>query len=360
MRFLAGAALVGVLWWAGDLLAPLCLAGFVALTLNPLVSRLARWMPRSIAALVAVGLALAILAGGVYVLADDMAGAIEGMPAAVRELRVMVQQNAASANGPLGSLDRAIAEAQRLWQSTPAPSAAPPDLRTPLLILSGRALGASTQAVTLMFLIYFLLATGESLRLKAIRLSGTRMSQRKITVEVVEQLLTQVSQYAIYLIVSGILVGAATTLVFWWLGVAYAPLWGLAAGVLNAVPYLGPTIVLVASSAAALVQFQSMGMALAAGGASLVITSVEGMLLSPIIFGRLHRIHPVAVFLSIMFWSWLWGPIGTFLAVPLTTAIKTVMDYLPAAGKTAELLDDGTTRSAAGDTASTSLQGAKA
>jgi predicted PurR-regulated permease PerM len=128
-------------------------------------------------------------------------------------------------------------------------------------------------------------------------------------------LLTQVSQYAIYLIVSGILVGAVTTLAFWWLGVAYAPLWGLAAGALNAVPYLGPTIV---------------------------------------------RIHPVAVFLSIIFWSWLWGPIGTFLAVPSTTAIKTVMDNLPEAGKTAELLDDGTTRLATGDTASTSLQGAKA
>jgi predicted PurR-regulated permease PerM len=341
-------------------LAPLCLAGFVALTLNPFVSRLARWMPRSIAALVAVGLALAILAGGVYVLADDVAGAIEGMPAAVRELRVMVQQSAANNNGPLGSLDRAIAEAQRLWQSTPVPSAAPPDLRTPLLILSGRALGASTQAVTLLFLIYFLLATGESLRLKAIRLSGTRLSQRKITVEVVEQLLTQVSQYAIYLIVSGILVGVATWLAFWWLGVAYAPLWGLAAGVLNAVPYLGPTIVMVASSAAALVQFHSMGMALAAGGTSLAITSVEGMVLSTILFGRLHRIHPVAIFLSIMFWSWLWGPIGTFLAVPITTAIKTVMDNLPAAGKTSELLDDGTTRPVARDTANTSLEGAKA
>jgi predicted PurR-regulated permease PerM len=101
-------------------------------------------------------------------------------------------------------------------------------------------------------------------------------------------------------------------------------------------------------------------MALAAGGASLAITSIEGMLLSPILFGRLHRIHPVAVFLSIMFWSWLWGPIGTFLAVPITTAIKTVMDYLPAAGKTSELLDDGTTRSAPGDTPRTSLEGAKA
>jgi predicted PurR-regulated permease PerM len=359
LRFIAGAVLVGVLWWASDLLAPLCLAGFVALTLNPLVSRLARWMPRSIAALTAVVLALAILAGGVYALADDVAGAIEGMPGAVRELRVMVQQKAASSNGPLGSLDRAIAEAQRLWQSTPVPSAAPPDLRTPLLILSGRALSASTQAVTLLFLIYFLLATGESLRLKAVRLSGQRLSQRKITVEVVEQLLTQVSQYAIYLIVSGILVGVATALVFWWLGVAYAPLWGLAAGVLNAVPYLGPVIVMIGSGAAALVQFQSPGMALAVGGASLVITSVEGMILMPILFGRVHRIHPVAVFVSIVFWSWLWGPIGTFLAVPITTAMKTVMDYLPAAGKTSELLDDGTTPTTT-DTTRTSLEGAKA
>jgi predicted PurR-regulated permease PerM len=155
-------------------------------------------------------------------------------------------------------------------------------------------------------------------------------------------LITQVTQFVIYLIVSGLLVGFVTFLVFWWLGVAYPTLWGVAAGVLNAIPYLGPAVILIGSTGAALVQFQSWGMAVAVGSASLAITSFEGMVLSTILFGRLARMHPVAVFLSIMFWSWLWGPIGTFLAVPLTTAAKYVVDQLPGEGRTAALLaDDG-------------------
>jgi predicted PurR-regulated permease PerM len=341
LRILAAAAVVFLLWWGRALLAPLCLAIFIALALNPLVARLARRMPRSLAAAVVVLFTLAVLSGAVYALADDVAAAIEGMPAAVRQFREMIQRSAADSRAPLGSIDRAIAELQRLWHSAPGGASASTDLRQELVLMGGRALAASTQAVALMFLVYFLLATGDTLRVKAVRLSGERLSQRKITAQVLEQLMSQVSYFVGYLIVSGAVVGAVTALAFSWLGVSYASLWGLAAGLLNAVPYLGPTIVMIGSSAAALLQFGSWEMALAVGGASLAITTLEGMVLSTVLFGWRVRMHPVAVFLSIMFWGWIWGPIGTFLAVPIATAFKTVVDHLPTVVKTSELLADG-------------------
>ena len=335
-------AMLALLWWGRSLLAPLCLAGFAALALAPLVATLTRWVPRSVAAFVVVGAFLAVLGSTAYFLADDAARAIEGMPKAARELRQTIEVSSTSSRGPLASINRAINEVERLWQGRPSAAAASPDLRQGLLVMGARAMVASTQAVVLTFLIYFLLATGDSLKAKLVHFTSARLSQRRITIKAVDEITAQVGYFVVYLIVSGVLVGVTTWLVFLWLGVAYASLWGVAAGLLNAVPYLGPAIIMIASTAAALIQFQSPGTAVAVGGASLAITSFEGMVLTPWLFGRLVRIHPVAVFLSIMFWGWLWGPIGTFLAVPIVTALKVVVDLLPKAGRTLELLSDGT------------------
>ena len=105
-----------------------------------------------------------------------------------------------------------------------------------------------------------------------------------------------------------------TWLVFTWLGVRYAALWGVAAGVLNCIPYFGPTIIMVASSAAALMQFRSLSMVAMVALTSVAITALEGFLLAPIALGRAASVNSVAIFVAVMFWGWMWGPIGLILA----------------------------------------------
>lgn len=101
-----------------------------------------------------------------------------------------------------------------------------------------------------------------------------------------------------------------TWLAFAWMGVRYAGLWGVAAGVLNCIPYFGPTIIMVTSALAALLQFKSLGMVGLVALVSLAITSLEGFLLAPIALGRAASVNSVAVFVSVMFWGWMWGPLG--------------------------------------------------
>jgi predicted PurR-regulated permease PerM len=112
------------------------------------------------------------------------------------------------------------------------------------------------------------------------------------------------------------------------MGLQYPVLWGVAAGVLNSVPYFGPVVVGLGLGAVALVQFGTLMKAIMAAGVAVLITSLEGFLLTPVLQGRAAKMNSVAVFVGILFWSWMWGPIGLLLAVPLTTVVKVVCDHV--------------------------------
>ncbi len=196
------------------------------------------------------------------------------------------------------------------------------------------------QAILLMFLVYFLLATGELFKQKFVKLSGDRLSQRKVTVQLIDDMTSKIGRYIFYLFWSGALVGVVTWLAFWALGVRYAGLWGVAAGVLNCIPYFGPTVVMAASAVAALVQFKSIAMMAMVAGVSVTITSLEGFLLTPIFLGQAARVNSVAVFVSVMFWGWMWGTPGMLLAVPILMMVKTISDHVESLSSISELLSE--------------------
>ena len=132
----------------------------------------------------------------------------------------------------------------------------------------------------------------------------------------------------------------ATWLAFWWLGVEYAALWGVAAGVMNSIPYFGPTVVAIAAFVVSFLQFESAWQASMVSLASLAITTIEGMLITPLLVSRLASMNPVAVFLGLLFWGWLWGVVGMLLAVPLMMAMKAVADRVDDLKPLAELLGE--------------------
>jgi predicted PurR-regulated permease PerM len=193
----------------------------------------------------------------------------------------------------------------------------------------------------LSFLVFFLLASGEMFKQKFVKLSGERLSQRKVTLQMIDEIVVKIGRYLFYLLWSGVLVGVSTWLTFMALGVRYAGLWGLAAGVLNCIPYFGPTIVMVASAAVAALQFKSLAMVAAVGGASVAITALEGYVLAPIFLGQAARVNSVSVFVAVMFWGWMWGTPGMLLAVPILMMVKTVADHVESLGSVSELLGEG-------------------
>jgi len=191
-----------------------------------------------------------------------------------------------------------------------------------------------------LFLAYFMLVSGDTFRHKLVKISGPALSKKKITLRVLDEITDQIQRYLLVQIFTNILVGVVTWLAFLWIGLEHAAIWGIAAGVFNTVPYLGPVIVTGGTALVAFLQFGTIGMALLVSGISLVITSLEGYLLTPWLIGRTGRMNPVVVFIGVLFWGWLWGVWGLLLGVPIIMIIKAVCDRVEGLGPIGELLGD--------------------
>lgn len=332
--------------YAKGVLAPLMLALLASLALAPPVRVLSRALPRWLASAVVVAGLTAGMGFTAYMLSDEVAAFSRRLPTIVRDVREAVQ-SASPRQGLLRQLQQAISELEQSTSATAAPaSATPVQIVEPVDVQRGMLTGVRSaggylgQGVMMLFLIYFLLASGEMFKQKLVKLSSQRLSQRKITLQMIDEINTKIGRFVFYQAWSGLLVGVATWLAFSFLGVRYAGLWGLAAGVLNCVPYAGPTFILGASALAALVQFKSPGMVALVSGVSVAITAIEGFLLAPTMLGQAARVNSVAVFVAIMFWGWLWGGVGLIIAVPVLMIVKTIADHVESLEGLRELLSD--------------------
>ena len=336
---------LAALRYSREFLVPLLIAILVALALAPPVRQLSRIIPRWLAAAVmVVGIAGSFAFTG-WMLSDDIGTFSRRLPAIVRDVRDTIR-SASPRQGLLRQIQQAVTELEQTT-TTPKPSNATPvtivepvDVQRQMMSGAQRAGGFLMQTVLLLFLVYFLLASGELFKQKFVKLSGNRLSHRKVTVQMIDEITAKIGRFVFYQFWSGTLVGIVTWLVFWWLGVRYAGLWGVAAGVLNCIPYFGPTVVMAASAVAALLQFRDPAMVLAVAGASVAITSLEGFLLTPIFLGQASRVNSVAVFVSVMFWGWMWGTPGMLLAVPILMIVKTVCDHVESLATVSELLGE--------------------
>lgn len=344
--------LVAGLRAANGFFVPVIFGIVIALTLAPLVRRLERAMPRWIASALVVLVAVGGLGTFAYSLSDEAAQAVAALPDATRTLRNTLRGMVNRNNGALSNLQKAATELQETATESaerpttprgvmPVQVVEPPVDFSNLVWFGSQGVMAFVGSVAIVaFLVYFLLSSGELFKRKFVRMSGQRLSQRKITVQLIDDIGARVSKAMSHLAFAGLLVGLATWAFLSWFGVQYAALWGLAAGLMNAVPYLGPATVAVGLFLAALLQFGEVATAASIAGFSLVVTTIEGSLFTPIVFGRSVALNPVAVFVSFMFWGWLWGIPGMFLALPLLTILKTIAESVEDLAPLAELLSD--------------------
>jgi predicted PurR-regulated permease PerM len=329
---------------ARDVLAPLLLGLLTAVALAPLVRALSRIMPRWIAAAFVVIAIAGAFGFTAWVLSDEVAAFSRRLPSLVREARIAVQ-SASPRQSLIRQLQQAVTELEqtanpKTSDATPVTVVENVDVQRQMMSGARTAGAYLSTAILLLFLIYFLLAQGDMFKQKLVKLSGERLSQKKVTVQMIDEITAQIGRFVFYQFWSGLLVGIVTWLSFAWIGVRYAGLWGVAAGVLNCIPYFGPTIIMVASAAAAAIQFKSLSIVALVAATSVVVTSLEGFLLAPIALGRAASANSVAVFVAVMFGGWMWGPIGLILAVPVLMIIKTVADHIESLSSLSELLGD--------------------
>jgi predicted PurR-regulated permease PerM len=330
--------------YARGVLAPLLIAVLIAMALAPLVKALSRAIPRWIASALVVVAIFSAFGITAWILSDEVAAFSRRLPSIVREVRAAIQ-SASPRQSLIPQLQQAVTELEKSTSAkptdaTPVTIVETVDVQRQVMTYARSGFGYFSQGILLLFLVYFLLASGDMFKQKFVKLSGDRLSQRKVTLQMIDEMIDQIGRFVFYQFWSGLLVGLLTWAVFAWLGVRYAGLWGVAAGVLNCIPYFGPTIIMVASAAAAAMQFKSIEMVGMVALASLAITSLEGFLLAPIALGKAARVNAVAVFVAVMFWGWMWGSIGLILAVPLLMIVKTIADHVETLSSVSELLGE--------------------
>jgi predicted PurR-regulated permease PerM len=194
------------------------------------------------------------------------------------------------------------------------------------------------QVTVVTFLTYFLLLSGDTFRRKLVKITGRTLSDKKITVQALDEIHGQIQRYLLVQLFASVLVGVTTAVVFWALGLEHAAVWGFAAAILNLVPYIGSVMVTGAAGLVAFLQFGSVNMALAVAGVSLLINTFEGNLLVPWLTSRAGRMNPVAVFIGVLGWGWLWGVWGLLLGIPIMMVVKAVCDRVDDLKPIGELL----------------------
>lgn len=347
------ATLMGLfaLHWARAVFVPLLLAIMFTYALSPVVDALCRWrMPRALsAAVLMLGLVSAIGAGA-YTLQDDVDNLIQSMPEAARTLRKAVRGQNVQADSNMDKVQKAAAQLQMAAAQLSQASASGKgitrvQIEKPAFNINDYLVVGTLGVVEMLgqftavcFITYFMLASGDIFRRKLAHIAGPNFAKRKITVQALNEITQQVRRYLVVQIVTSIGVGLATSLMFWALGMNHVAVWGIAAGVLNLIPYLGSIAVCVLSAVAALTQFGSLDKALLVASASVVLHIISGYIIAPWLTSRTSRLNTVVVFVGMLAWGWLWGVWGLLLGTPIMMAIKAVCDRVDELKAVGELM----------------------
>ncbi len=352
LTLLAVIAGVVMLRYAQAVIIPIVLGILISHALEPLVGSLERLrIARPLAA--AIVLVTVVSAGGVmlYQLRYQATEIVEQLPEGARRLRRIIEGNRRSDDTAIEKVQKAATELERAANAaapTPAPGSVPrvqleqaPVRVSQYLVWGSLSLFAGAmQVVMILFLAFFLLASGDLYRRKLVKIAGPSLEKKKITLQILREIDYQIERFLIVQLFTSTVVGVATWLALRWIGFEQAAFWGLIAGVFNSIPYFGPVLVTGAIGVVAFLQFGEVRPILLAAGSAFVITTLEGFLLTPFLTSRAARMNAVAVFVGLLFWGWVWGVWGTLLAVPMLMIVKAVCDRVEDLQPIGELLGD--------------------
>jgi predicted PurR-regulated permease PerM len=343
---LAVIALLAMLHWAREFFIPLVLSILLSSALMPLVDRLQRWrVPRGLAAALLLTAIVGATGAGAVALREDTQAMLDTLPEAAR--KITRAAGVGSSNGAIGKVEEAAKEIEKAVQPAPERGVQRVRVETPKVdvrdYLWSGTIGLFTligQGLIVVFLTFFLLAGGATFRRKLVTIAGPTFSRRRITLQMLDEITSQIQRYLLVNLGACLIVGLSTWLAFAWIGMEQAPVWGVLAAVVNWMPYLGAVAVTGAGTVVAFVQFDSIEKATLVLVASMVIQTLEGYLLLPWLTSRANKMSPVVVFVSVLAFGWLWGVWGLLLGVPMVVIVKSICDRIEDLRPIGELLGD--------------------
>ena len=353
LALLASLAFIFALQWAQKFFIPVVFAIFISYTLNPVV----RWLekirlPRALAVtIVMLSLLGALIAVGSQ-LRDEITSIVEQLPNTTQRLSHALASIRDEKPSAIQRMQTAANEIAKATTQAAGEKAAPPSKTVaapeePLFKLSAvlwaGSIGAAAfvgQVTIVLFLVFFLLLSGDTFKRKLVKLTGPSISNKKITVQILDAMNESVQHYMSMLLVTNILLALLMWGALRWIGLENAGAWAVASGLLHVIPYFGPLLIMGATGLVAFMQFESLSSAFLVAGTSLAIATLVGTFVTTWMTGRIAKMNAAAVFISLLFWGWLWGVWGLLLGIPIVVIIKVIAEHVDGMQTVAELLGD--------------------
>lgn len=310
------------LYVARDILMPICLAWLLSLLLRPVVKGLKRLrVPEALgAALVVLGL-MTVLGGGAYMLSEPAAAWIQRVPVVMSRIEFKLGdlrdsiEAARTASRELERVAQSGAEVERVVVQ--GPSLADQLLTQTQFVLAGIA-------VTLV-LLYFFLARGRQM-LEGLIGAMPSIEKRIQYAAIANTVQRNIASYLATVTLINTALGVAAYISMSLLGMPNPALWGVMAATFNFIPYLGSAVTVTILTIVSMLTFDELSRIILPPLVWITITSIEGNILTPMIVGRRLTLNPIGVFLTVLFWGWLWGVPGALIAVPILAVFKIFCD----------------------------------
>ena len=324
-------ALLYTLYFARAFFLPIVLAMLLDFLLSPLIRTLKRArIPEPLGAALVVITLLAATGGAVYGLAGPAKEWGSKLPASIREAEMRLQK----LRRPVEQVSKTAEQAEQATKMDDS-KAAEVVVKGPSL--GKRLFGTMTTALEVIILLYFLLAAGDLFLQKLIKVLPLLRDKKK-AVAIARETESSISTYLVTVTLLNLGLGLAVAAVMYVLEMPNPLLWGALAAFAEFIPYLGATMMVAMLTLAGLVSFEQVGHALLVPSAYLAVNLLQSQFITPLILGRRLTLNPVAIFVGLLFWWWIWGVPGAFMAVPLIATFKICCDHIEALAPIGEFL----------------------
>jgi predicted PurR-regulated permease PerM len=316
-----------------------------AILLNFLLSPVVRWLtrlriPSPLGAAIIILAILGVLGSGAF-----------GLSGSVRDWAASAPATMKTADAKLAKIIKPFRNASTTAEQVAAAAAAaagtgtnprkPAEVIVQGPSIASRVFGTTQRSVAsvleVLILLYFLLAAGDLFLQKLIKVLPNLGDKRK-AVQIARATETSISTYLLTTAAVNVSEGAVVAGVMYLWGMPNPALWGALVVLLEFIPYLGALAMVVILGVSALTTFDSIGHALLVPASFLLINLIQGNVVSPLLLGHRLSLNPVALFIGLAFWFWIWGVAGAFIAVPLMATFKILCDNIESLASVGEFL----------------------
>jgi predicted PurR-regulated permease PerM len=310
----------GFLYIGKAILLPIMAAAVVALTLAPIIKA---GQKRGVSPWITATLLVIVCFGVLALAATALAGPVSEWIGRAPEIGASIKTKLSVFDQPLAALHQLEGTLFGSNGLLPGPSA-PPNVVLPVVAFVTPAAG---ELILFFFTLMFFLVGQINLRNQIVSMFGNHAAKLRF-LKIMKDIEGNLAGYLTVVTIINAAVGTIVGLGAWLIGLPNPAIFGLLAALFNYVPYVGPAVMVVVLFGVGLVTFPSLGQALIAPVALIVITTTEGHFITPTIIGRRLTLNPLLVFLALAFWTWMWGPVGSFLAVPLSIVGLVIFNHL--------------------------------